>query len=527
MPLPANSLAALCLVASLALSPAAFAQDAQALARQATAAYQAKDFAKAADLYVAAAQAGPAKATNHYNAACSYALAGQTDAAFRELQASIDTGLGLSGDTPAGDPDFASLHDDPRWLPLVTRFEAAHPEFAALKIIRDQRVPVVRRFAAGRRAIDAGVSVADTSSLFNQYYANQAQAMGDYDEASRIYGWPRPVDDVVAAGFTNAVDAVPVVLAQAHGRRAVFLNESHGQSQTRAANYALLAGLRADGFNVLAMETLSTGPTTARDATHCSSTTMLDDELPARGYATGNTGYYSADPVYAEMIREALRLGFRLVAYDNRVADGVPPREQNQAENLACVFKDDPKARLVVVAGFSHIAEGKDFWVPGGAMAARFHALSGIDPLSVDTTTQLYLDPAKLTFATVGASATPVSFVLEDAKGVPYGTANFDLALYVPAPAHREDGKPGWLDLGGTREPTRLDLPACDGTSPCIVQARRVGEQLDAIPADACVVAASANGCTLYLRPGDYEAIAVDGSETILERRPLAVRKRR
>lgn len=520
----AKCFVAICLLACLALSPAAFAQDAKALATQAGAAYEAKDFDNAAKLYVAAAQAGPAKATNHYNAACSYALAGQTDAAFRELQASIDTGL--SGDTPADDSDFASLHRDPRWLPLISRFEAAHPELAALKIIRDQTVPVVRRFAAGQRAIAAGLSVADSSSLFNQYYANQAQAMGEYDEASRIYGWPRQVDDVVAAGFTHAVDAVPVVLAQAHGRRAVFLNESHGQSQTRAANYALLAGLRADGFNVLAMEALSTGPTTARDATHCSSTIMLDDELPARGYAAGKTGYYSADPVYAEMIREALRLGFRLVAYDNQVAPGIAPREQNEAENLACVFKDDPDARLVVVAGFSHIAEGKDFWVPGGAMAARFKTLSSIDPLSVDTTTQLYLDPAKLTFSSAGAKAAPVSFVLQDAKGASYGTENFDLTLYVPAPAHREDGKPGWLDLGGTRMPNRVDVKACEGISPCIIQALRVGEHEDAIPADACVVAVSATGCTLFLRPGDYEITAVDGAETVLDRRPLSVGKR-
>jgi tetratricopeptide (TPR) repeat protein len=524
MPVPAKRFAAICLIACVALSPTAWGQDAQALSTQAGSAYEAKNFAKAADLYVAAAHAGPAKATNLYNAACSYALAGQTDAAFRELQASIDAGLG--GDTPASDSDFASLHDDPRWLPLIASFEAAHPELAALKIIRDQTIPVVRRFAAGRRAMAAGVSVADTSSLFNQYYANQAQAMGEYDEASRIYGWPRPVDDAVAAGFTNAVDAVPVVLAQAHGRRAVFLNESHGQSQTRAANYALLAGLRADGFNVLAMETLSSGPTIARSADHCSSTTMLDAELPTRGYATVNTGYYSADPVYAEMIREALRLGFRLVAYDNRVADGVPAREQNQAENLACVFKDDPSARLVVFAGFSHIAEGKDFWVPGGAMAARFKMLSGIDPLSVDTTTQLYLDPAKLAFADAGAKAAPVSFALQDANGANYGTENFDLALYVPAPAHREDGKASWLALGGTRAPNRVDVKACDGISPCIIQARRVGEHEDAIPADVCVVATSATGCSLFLRPGNYEVTAVDGAETVLDRKPLAVGKR-
>ena len=125
MPNPANRVSTLCLFACLVLSPAAFGQDARALATQAGAAYDAKDFASAATLYVAAAKAGPAKASNYYNAACSYALAGQTDAAFRELQASIDAGL--NDDSPAGDSDFASLHADPRWLPLVRRFEATHP----------------------------------------------------------------------------------------------------------------------------------------------------------------------------------------------------------------------------------------------------------------------------------------------------------------------------------------------------------------------------------------------------------------
>ena len=144
----------------------------------------------------------------------------------------------------------------------------------------------------------------------------------------------------------------------------------------------------------------------------------------------------------------------------------------------------------------------------------------------MDTTTQLYLDPANLTFAEETRSARPVSFVLQDAKGAAYGTANFDLVLYVPAPAHREDGKSGWLDLGGARESTRVNLPACDGVSPCIVQARRVDEPADAIPADACVAAASATGCTLFLRPGKYDVIAVDGSGMVLKRKQLVVRRR-
>src|SRR5687768_6788167 len=91
----------LAFAAALSLSSAAFCQDATALAEQADAAYRAKNFAEAGRLYVAAAEvAGPRKANDLYNAACAYALAGQADEAFRNLQASIDAGL--DGDSPAG-----------------------------------------------------------------------------------------------------------------------------------------------------------------------------------------------------------------------------------------------------------------------------------------------------------------------------------------------------------------------------------------------------------------------------------------
>src|SRR5688572_17679531 len=123
--------ARLALSLALLLAPAlALGQDTgAALAGQAHAAYDAKDFARSAELFVAAARTGTDTADNFYGAACAFALAGQADAAFAQLQASIDAGLG--GIDPAADADFASLHADPRWAPLMARFEAAHPDVAA------------------------------------------------------------------------------------------------------------------------------------------------------------------------------------------------------------------------------------------------------------------------------------------------------------------------------------------------------------------------------------------------------------
>jgi C-terminal processing protease CtpA/Prc len=112
------SLLSAALFAGLTLANAAHATDAPTLAREAHDAYVAKDFARSADLYAAAANLDASDTSVLYNAACSAALAGRTDDAFRMLNRAVDGGWA----DPAHlgkDTDLASLHGDPRWLTLV------------------------------------------------------------------------------------------------------------------------------------------------------------------------------------------------------------------------------------------------------------------------------------------------------------------------------------------------------------------------------------------------------------------------
>ncbi|RYX99345.1 hypothetical protein EON78_03695, partial [bacterium] len=73
----------------------AAAQDTGTLSRRADSSYQAKSYPLAADLYVqsaAAAEFKPQLANNYYNAACSFALAGDKVQALKYLQLAIDNG---------------------------------------------------------------------------------------------------------------------------------------------------------------------------------------------------------------------------------------------------------------------------------------------------------------------------------------------------------------------------------------------------------------------------------------------------
>lgn len=113
--------AVVCLV--VASAQPAHAQNANALARQGQAAYRSGDYAASARFYEAALEAGGREAAVAYNAACSFALAGDADPAFRYLDVAVELGW-ADAEHLQRDGDLASLHADPRWGEVVRRTEA-------------------------------------------------------------------------------------------------------------------------------------------------------------------------------------------------------------------------------------------------------------------------------------------------------------------------------------------------------------------------------------------------------------------
>lgn len=88
-------------------------------------AYQAGRYAEAGRLLAEAADIGWSTANDHYNAACSFALAGDPDAAFDQLHHAVNAGFHDAAPFEQ-DPDLSSLRDDARWAELLA--EAEHSQ---------------------------------------------------------------------------------------------------------------------------------------------------------------------------------------------------------------------------------------------------------------------------------------------------------------------------------------------------------------------------------------------------------------
>ncbi len=318
-------------------------------------------------------------------------------------------------------------------------------------------------------------------AIFGQYLSWYQSFLGDYEDAERSFSIdqqplrddaPVPLD---VPGWT-AQPALAVIPRFARDRRVVFLNEAHNIALTRTLTVRLLRPLRAEGFNVFAVETLYRQDIAA---------------LNQRGYPIAASGFYTREPIYAEMVRTALRLGYRVVAYEADERHTGDAREAQQAAHLWKILQDDPQARIVVNAGYAHIQKSGEF-LGAQSMAEHFMHDSGITPLSVEQTFLIPHQDRALNHPAYDAiiaklhPTQPIAFV--NAHGRPWSLRpGYDVSVIFPE-EHFVYGRPTWAALWGARVPVGISGDVCQRHWPCLIAARYSDEGKDAIPADRMVL---------------------------------------
>lgn len=272
----------------------------------------------------------------------------------------------------------------------------------------------------------------------------------------------------------DALDLDPIaeIVRQSAGRRLVVINEAHDAPQGRAFISALAMTLRAEGFTIYAAETFS------------------PDIDETRAWPDINDGWYSREPVFGQLLRQARTDGWRFAAYD----DMTPPseaatmdermahREARQAENLHALLIANPNARIFVHVGYDHLRESPQ--EGGGAMMAQILKVeTGLDPLTIDQTRN---------------AARGLDFVVCDPANLQSSGA--DIRLGAP---HLDftDGRPAWRQRTGQHRvtPPRMER----ATEPTIWEALNHAEPNEAVPVDRVLLRVGEK-LPLLLPPGRY-----------------------
>ncbi|GGA37990.1 hypothetical protein [Dyella nitratireducens] len=369
--------------------------------------------------------------------------------------------------------------------------------------------------------------------IFGQYIGWYLSFLGDYPLATQSFSIAQPAqpDDKpspLESGYAArpALDAIPDL---AKNDQIVLLNEAHNVGMTRSLTVALLSRLYQEGFRYFAAETLS----------------QKDTQLQTRGYPIDDSGFYTEEPVYAEMVRTALKLGYKVIAYEaTSNVTSADQREAEQARHLYdSVFKQDPHARLVINAGYEHIVKSGGY-LGGQSMAEHLYKLTGASMLAIDQTA-MYPHPSSQNnhpyYTAVMKQVHPdVPIVFVDAQDKPWSLrSTYDVTVFFP-PEKLERGRPTWLTLWGLRQPHLVSGDGCHDHYACLVEARYSNEGPDAIPADRMLLDvtpmtisisgveaySSTQGVpsgTLYLRPGSYQISFIVGGDKVLHRDTITV----
>jgi len=305
------------------------------------------------------------------------------------------------------------------------------------------------------------------------------------------------------AGCT-AVDVLDEVVRQSDGRRIVMLNEAHCASRHRMLLVQTLRALRRRGFTHFAAETFIPGV----------------EPLKAGDPVRFSHGIYIADPVFAEAVREALELGYQLVAYEQRPdqikvrnwlsTEAVNEREQAQADNFSAALGRSPDARFVVYVGYGHLSKAAGSTQRGRTwFAARLAAQTGLSPLTLNQATTGSFGPhapdSDKAGSVLQAFAPRAPIVVRDPDGRAIGDPKLAVDMDVYHPALPDVGaRPGWLAGDTARRKHVVILPDGATSEPCLAQALHAADPNPAIPADQFMPLPGARAAEFWLREGEY-----------------------
>ncbi|MEM8996155.1 MAG: hypothetical protein AAGF23_15315 [Acidobacteriota bacterium] len=370
---------------------------------------------------------------------------------------------------------------------------------------------VLEQYEAYRAFDDRYGETPGLGGILASRLAWKLSALGDYGGAHRAFDQGpfrlSPSDETLEAqrkslGGLEVEDAVGAIVDASRGRRAVMINEAHHVPQHRALTRRLLPALREAGFTHFAAETLS----------------PFQDGLAEKGYPTAATGLYTDEPLYADLVRGAVALGYEVVPYEAVGAEEYEDRELSQAKKLKeRVIDVSPEARVLVHLGYGHNQESAVAFRGKPAMAFYFQKITGFDPLTVDQALLTERSSPDLEYPlydeVCGTLEEPGALAFRNADGELWSLPRTERDITVCSPrSARVEGRPTWLLLGGLRRFVPLDVSLCDGLEVCVVEARRDGEGPDAIPVDRVRIRAGEAAKALALPAGSF-TILVHGAD--------------
>lgn len=261
--------------------------------------------------------------------------------------------------------------------------------------------------------------------------------IGLYKEALLEYDKPRDDKKTISKSDSisfitkyHPVDARKFIIDKARENQVIIFNEAHFNPRHRVFVTSLLKDLKAVGYKYFAAETF-----------------INNSGFAKSHHPTFATGFYTLEPQFGNLVREAIKLNFTLYPYEDTLGTDGKEREIGEAKNLQTLLNKDSGAKIIVYCGFGHIIEDTlPGW--GKAMAGRLKEFTGIDPYTIDQIVLSERSKKDLESPYFKMIHSNRYSVLTDKDGKPFNNNKVDVLLYSPATKYIY-GRPHWIFENG------------------------------------------------------------------------------
>lgn len=322
----------------------------------------------------------------------------------------------------------------------------------------------------------------------------------------------RPEADGASLSSFKPQNAVDVIAKAAKNYKVVITNEAHYQPQNRVFTALLLEKLYRQGFRYLCVEDLSIDDSKFK--------LKEDKELNRRKYPVKNTGFYMKEPQYGNLVRQALKMGYTLVAYEHYASDIKDPmerllaRERGQAKNIAQILEKDPNAKILVHCGYGHLNENLKNDI--GLMAAMLKKNFAIDPLTIDQ--EYLLEEKNAPYYNLTSVKEPSVYVSDKGFFNDFSESHkVDMVVVFPRTKY-VNGRPDWLVYDKRRKYYFVKLDKNKLVYPIMIAAYHKGEDTPtAVPADIVEIERPDDKVALVLIKGQYILQIKDAAGNVFE----------
>lgn len=347
----------------------------------------------------------------------------------------------------------------------------------------------------------------DTVAWKYQTGATELSFSGYYEEVLKIWdknGVRKPkTTDQDSLYFTNSkkVNAKDYIIEQSKNSQIVIINEAHHIPKHRTFTKSLLKDLYDNGYRYLGLEAL------------------FDSTINERKFPIIESGYYTKEPEFGNLISEALKIGYTLFSYEASEGKNGKEREIEQAENIQKFIESVPNAKVLIHCGYAHAFEN-DYPAWGKAMAGRLKENMKTDPLTIDQTMFLERSDTENNHLFIRINKSKEAIILIDKNGQVFNgngeIRQTDIVIIHPQTAYFNN-RPDWLSNG--RKGYTIPLSKIEKHQPMLILAYRNNEfENNGIPTDIMEITDNKTPSELYLTDGIYTIVIKDENYNVINK---------